>query len=363
VSWYSKIIVAQVWDVGTDGSFIDELNRVYELEYKRSMIINNEFQGMEERKYNIIQKLEDELWEAIGNVKGTLLSVFSTWLKSHALTNPEQWAQARFDGLDEKFGEEMYGEGGEEQILQSTISEYMEYKNPGGNKFDPYHRGPSLETGFSQIIQEMSSSPEMFPSLQPIQDLYIEGEREYLYNAASSDVDEINDRFNTEFEDTDTDGAMEFIENVDLSDLDISDYIYGTDMESFIRLMQQAGVSLGQFVTEINQNLIFPLWYGKWSQEGIDDTRAIVEDIYKRLQTDTRDIGQELASVNIAINTTHQTGDMLDYLEDYSEAGEYSDPKEIKQVMTQLSEGRSVPRWNKELREVGVKFKRQRKVK
>ena len=52
--------------------------------------------------------------------------------------------------------------------------------------------------------------------------------------------------------------------------------------------------------------------------------------------------------------TTHQTGDMIDHLENYSMEDEQPDAQSIKQMMDDLTAGKFIPEWDKQLKEIGV---------
>ena len=56
--------------------------------------------------------------------------------------------------------------------------------------------------------------------------------------------------------------------------------------------------------------------------------------------------------VNLAINATHQTGDMLDYISNYASGSGSS--SEMKGFLDEMSSGSKAEEWNEQLREIGV---------
>lgn len=63
---------------------------------------------------------------------------------------------------------------------------------------------------------------------------------------------------------------------------------------------------------------LFPIWKDYWESNGIKETIKIVRIIYNRIKkANINDIDKFLSEVNIAINTAHKTGKMIEYIEDY----------------------------------------------
>jgi hypothetical protein len=67
---------------------------------------------------------------------------------------------------------------------------------------------------------------------------------------------------------------------------------------------------------------------------------------------ESQPIGQALATINIVINSAHQTGDMLDYIANVTQ-----DSKgEIRRAMDLLSNATEFEEWDLDLREVGLQL-------
>ena len=87
---------------------------------------------------------------------------------------------------------------------------------------------------------------------------------------------------------------------------------------------------------------------------GIDTTRELAEEAYEGLVSANTFEEFHLA-LEVAIQTCHQNGSMLEYLEQYGGEEYGSDPSEIEDIMNELTEGKSNANWDKQLKEVGVK--------
>ena len=61
MNWYSFIKCAQVWETGDPDSFLGNIARLYELEYKYSMLTTRPFNGVPQRKENIINRLSENV--------------------------------------------------------------------------------------------------------------------------------------------------------------------------------------------------------------------------------------------------------------------------------------------------------------
>jgi len=112
------------------------------------------------------------------------------------------------------------------------------------------------------------------------------------------------------------------------------------------------------FIIELNQHIVFPLWYDYWSAQGIDETRAMVEKAYQSLQN-ASNIDEFHLALEVAIQTCHQNGSILDYLEEYGREEYGGDPQQIEDIMTELTEGFGLAAWDKQLRAIGVKVPRR----
>ena len=126
MNWYALFKLAQIWNVKSDGSFSSEIYSLYELEYKYSMVKNKPFDGLPQRRENILINLERELKIVIKYIKIPIIKAFEDWLASHAILTPKLWAQKRIE-LQEEYGDD------EERMLNNTIDEYYRYTGEIGD--------------------------------------------------------------------------------------------------------------------------------------------------------------------------------------------------------------------------------------
>ena len=346
MNWYGKIILSQIWE-SNGNEFEDELKTLYEMEYKLHALNNFQFNGMPKRRENIIERVEQRLEEAIDSIKDPLERTFEKWLKSHALLDSRTWAEQRMEPYYEE------DDRGEQDFLEGVVNEYKRYKN-NNQPWRSWGRSTDWDSAFSEMINEALAMEDKFPSLQKIKsvlgDVREEELREEFFSEGLEQFGEnyIGKPFATEEE------AEAYILDQS-SEIDLVDYIYGIGIEGFIHILSYNGISLNQFLIELNQNLVFPLWYNYWSAMGIDNTRENIEEIYKRLISDG-DLSTQSANINIALNTAHQNGEMIDYLESYGSSGGYGyiDSGNVKSVLDDLSSNKYVAEWNDQLEEIGV---------
>lgn len=116
----------------------------------------------------------------------------------------------------------------------------------------------------------------------------------------------------------------------------------------------KSDISLDEEVSFIfYKDYVFPLWYSKWSQKGIDQTRATVEKNFELLKNvNVNNVGQLMAVVNIGLNTAHQNGSMLEYFEqDYN-------ADRLAPLLGDLSQGRWNIMWDQQINELfGLPYK------
>jgi len=353
MNWYNRLKFAQIWNIESDGGFLDEVQKLYELEYKRSMIKQNPFKGVDKRKENILANIEKGVLEAIDVVREPLAQTLQQWLKSHALTDPDQWAKQRnkpgspFDNWDEYY--ESTSEGPISRIIR-VVDEYNDLTEKNSIGSAASLATPNWDRSFVQMMQENGSYH--FPSMKNITNTLIPDRQEMLIQELQSEgLEEFNRTMGTQF--ATEEEAEEYIYQATAEQLgiDASDLFDYYDLEGLAELADQNGL-LDNLIFDINKNIVFPAWYGKWSNEGIDDTREAVEQIYQELMS-AKTIDQIISAVNLALNAAHQTGDMIDYLEDYGNVeGSYG----TKQFLDNLSAGEYVEKWNEELRAIGVEI-------
>lgn len=347
MNWYKKIIYAQIWETDTDDSFEEVLQSFYELEYKYQSLKNFPFTGMPQRYENILEKVKDSLEDSMLKLKDVLVATFNGWLESHALTDPAQWAKKRMDpyGTGAYDYIESIGAG---EALGGVVGEYLDYKH---NK---QMHNENIEQGFSEMLSIALKEPEKYPSLQGLSDLYLRDQEE-RYNNELYDVgfetfgeNYVGQAFESE------EAAETWIEE-QIENFDLSEHVYDTGMEDFISSLQYSGMSPEQFIQDLNQNLVFPMWMDYWGAMGIEGTREMAEEAYEGLVS-ANSFEEFHQALEVAIQTCHQNGSMLEYLEQYGGEYNYSSPEMIEITMLELTEGKSNSEWDKQLKEIGVKI-------
>jgi hypothetical protein len=307
-------------------TFSSKIKEMYELEYKYSMMKNNVFVGNPQRKENMLSQLENKLRDVLIEIRKQLLETIGKWLTSHALLSPRTWAESRIKEYDDLSSAEQF---------QSMISEYSKYSGTNSNN------------GFTEMLNKSLNNLENYPSLKDflynsVLDSYMEIQKQEAYD----DLEDFNDHYGTSFDNVD-DAANWVDDNAQISS-DMIDSSFQGSSDLFAESAESYG-DLEEICLEFYTNLIFPLWYEYWSNEGIDETRETVETIYNNLENSSSDIGQFIASVNMGLNAVHQTGKMVNYLSE--DTGDW----EIERTLSYASEGNFVNKLNKELRMVGVK--------
>jgi hypothetical protein len=338
MNWYK---IAQIWRKGPHQTSFDEaIKFLYKLEYQRHILINKPFSGVPQRKENILKNIEQEIWNTIEIIKDPLIKTFGKWLESHALTNASVWAKQRNDKTSE-WGESSY------DSFQSLLSEYERYKET---------EKTSYNQTFREIIENISENIEFYPSLDNFLDLLEDDNKNMLYEDLNSlGYREFGEQFNKKFKSEKQ--ALDFIEKNNDTKGSFYNFAINYDEENFIDILSQ-NVNIDTFIEEIYSQQVFPLWFSYWQGQGIEETRENIQNIYNLLISNSPNIGDNLAIINSAINATHQTGNMIDYLEQYGNIELKTSTDNIIKLLDNLSNENSyIPKWNKELREIGVNTK------
>ena len=339
MNWYKRLKYAQVWEVESDESFTEELKAFYELEYKYQCLKNFPFEGMDQRYQNIFNKVKESLTYTMQNLKGTLMSTFSGWLESHAITDPAVWSAKRVD----PHGEGFMSSYDATEALEGIVGEYIRYSN--GGQYPAYNR-PNTETVFSNMLDQALSMENNFTSLQGVQNVIQEMDRERLTEDLYNDdfenfgMNERGEAFQSEEE------AMAYIEER-VGEASVQDYVSNFGKDELMSLLESQG-QMENFMIELNQYIVFPLWYAYWGAMGIDTTRELAQDAYDDLENANTFEEFHLA-LEVAIQTCHQNGSMLEYLEEYGGEEYGSDHLEIEDIMNELTVGKSNAEWDEQL--------------
>lgn len=304
MNWYKNIKFAQIWNVSTD-TFKDKFKAIYELEYKYQAINKNN-NIMPQRKENILNQIEKKLQEIIPEIKNTFLKVFEEWLQAHALLDPGQWAKARLEDFKEE---------GEFFQIDAALAELHRYAIGSVNYSE-------IRTDFMRNIDEYM---EKIPALQKIEEAIQEEYKENIINQLDKEeIEYFNEEHGTNFSATE-EGIDKAIEYIEKQNIGIELYTIISSLENLIAIANNLGL-FESLIIQIYKNLIFPHWYDYWQSQGIEKTRKNVENVYKTLQQNSNNIQEEIKKINIAFNTAHQTGNLIeDYLEQHIQESISSD--------------------------------------
>lgn len=295
MNWYK---LAQIWipEKPRNGDFLNNLENIYELEYKYSFIHSNP-NIFPKRRDNIIRNIEENFRESLGAVVEPMIKTFEEWLKEHALLDADAWAKKRVESDKER-------EDSEEYIIYNIEHDFYGYEERKKN-------GQNIYDIISFALQEYENMPNLKKLFECIGEEYIEGmEEDYNEEEIEQMKEEVkNPYFILEFvEDTYTPGKIH------------SRYYVSPDKRKnigFTNLLDNNYCESNKdgIFYEIYRYGAFPKWIERWKPRGIFETRKKIESAYNELKTVyNMPMKFAVAAINIALNIQHQTGSMLDYL-------------------------------------------------
>lgn len=255
---------------------------------------------------NILKNLSNSIVKVGESVKSQLVDVFEMWLSSHALTNPKAWASARVREDEDADGQ---------QLIENAIYELKRYEEYGP-KVNPFM---AIYNQINQLGRIQEDAREWLINEDPeiLTEVYGMPVGADVYDWASSY--QIDDPLGLM-------GISNFEEIPDAVNPDVAMLLY--------------------------EYVVFPRWYGKWSSEGIDETRETVENNFKVLQSaNPHNVGEFISAINIGLNTVHQNGSMLEYLQG-------ADDRAIRNELKLLSNGAYTDEWNDEIESLFTPEKR-----
>ena len=323
MNWFIPLKLAQAWNTKwKDTHFLEDMVKtIYEIEYKLHMIQTKPFEGLPQRKENIITKLEKELELVSKKLQQIFVNVFEGWLKEHAILSPRTWAKQRVKTALEIFDTDF------KALIDDFVFELQRYADMN---VDLFKLSPTLErVAGRQLLKEYKNILK--------EDLKDMGWKEFAEIYRLESKEDVKNFFkNIKKED-----AIEWFQDIgDDTYLDIID-----------KIIEEKEGLLEKVLIELYQNALFPVWFNKWEAEGITQTRQTIENIYQKLKNTNQNNTKELiGTINIAINASHQTGSMTDYFENIYDV-EY-----FLGLLEDLTQGQFIEEWNNELKNIGVKI-------
>lgn len=332
MSWYNLAKFSQIWNVEYRSDSVQScLESLYQLTYKYQQVQIQRFKGYPKRQENILIGLEKQARQVIASLVDMLIPVFEKWLENHALTNPKAWAANMMRIQDES-------DGSSPAAIVDMINGFS-YGGVGGprdrHKVDATYVAEQLDF--------------------PIKNRQATAFAQWFHHA-KVDIREA-DEDNREEEDMRSEEQIEAY----YRDMDFSEYFstyWNNDWETFLTRAAEF-TDIHEFAAEIAEFALFPAWYEYWQQQGIDETRDRLEKAYQMLkQVTSQPIGQALATINIVINTCHQTGDMLDYIVEETNDNKASLYRAMNNLSGLTHSSPEMKAWNKDLRQVGTNVPR-----
>lgn len=318
----------------------------YELEYKHSMLTTQRFEGLPQRYDNTLKIIQEKAKEVNRLLADTFIHTFNYYLKVHDLSSAKRWAynQTYIDG--EGHMVDRLGFDDALSVLEQTYERYIDNVDV-------------IETLIRELLLSGKSK-----SAKGLLDYAVMIQNESMKATLEDGVEEFNDVYESfiknKFENYDD--AEEWIDfNFSEFDKDFIN-IHGSIENAIaecVYLLEEFDIFgdtdiLAQYVDPVEfinegfEIIVFPAWSRYWISRGLKSVITNVQMVLKELkQLDRIQIGKQFAVINIATNTTHQTGSIMDYYGDlfniYS-----SDLKKLSNYNTRV--------WDKELEEIGVRF-------
>jgi hypothetical protein len=262
----------------------ENLQIMYEWEYKRS-VVEQDRNMLPQRKENMLNMIDKQIIPVLNKIIDSLLYVFRDWLDKHAILNPMLWAEKRFDG-------DMLEVEDPKTILENIKYQYKEYSSDKGRDFENQFFKSNLEylqSDLKLILDDIINNN--------IEDLEYYKERE--------DEESIQKQEET----------INYLQNIDLSNEEDRLRFYQEYLDESMEFNISNNSNFKNMCINFMAKVLFPLWFNKWKEEGIVETRRNIEDLYKNLKKSKRfPFKEKITAIHLALNSTHQTGDMMDYI-------------------------------------------------
>lgn len=309
----------------------ENLEALYELEYKYSMLRTKSFAGVPQRRENMLERLEAVAYNLAETIAQQVLEVFNEWLDGHAIGDAAEWSDARVRELEEKeYGEIVTGDelASGIQTAWQEFDRYAYYKGKGA-PFSPYQTGPRVRgPDDSEVVQAMREGK--LPSLQVVAETLMKEENEQ--NADEENFEPYDD-------------SVDFLEGSLDGFGSLHALVEGLDWH-YIE------ASSAELLRELYRAFVFPVWWAYWEPRGIVKARKRVEEAtgtLEAIESNARQfpVQQLFGRMNEIVNVAHQTGGMVDHLEERY--------KIDAAFLQELSE-RDTSDWDEELTEIGVKL-------
>lgn len=313
ISLKEQRLLEWVEDINANDDLYDELKVMYEWEYKYNTLKQGFTARNEKRLQKVLDLIERKLNPILNSIIEKLSEVFKDWIDGHALTDPNLWAKKRIANTVEREGFDP------PYILEGIKAEYGRYSNYEKNFYSEAFKASYL--AFEDILNDLKD--------RTIEDI------QYSLEQSEEEGDE-DDSEQYKLD-------LEYHENLNLKDYEeASNFIetYYGDYKTFIESYADEDILI-----DIQEKLVFPVWYKYWKMQGIDKTKKRIEGTYKDLihSEHEKDLSKKIMYINIALNESHQTGSMRQYIESMWDVSE----KQLEDLSN--IDKKTLEDWNKEV--------------
>ena len=252
--------------------------------------------------------------------------VFESWLSGHALLSPRTWAEARTD--------EDYG--GESKIKEA-FGEWVRYAHdPDGRisvdakvkKYSSEFYSKVFIAVYDQIDDQVY---EYAKEMHEADKANFEYDLTHAYR--DEDKKEAQEKLNRHGDFEGFSNAKEALDYIENSYGDAKDYL------------DSIAIRDTEIAITANEKVVFPVWFEHWEAEGIVETRENVQKVYDNLITSQNepDMSKKMMNINIALNTSHQTGSMMEYVNE-----RFGVSKDDLDELSNIGEDK-IAEWDKEI--------------
>lgn len=299
-------LLESIQSISVSSELYDNLYTMYEWEYKLS-VLKRKFQKMQKRRFdNIILQIHKKLKPILDHITDKLAYVFKKWLDTHAITSPRTWAERRAEEIVDNYDVK--------NLLRHPFYEYTRYTTPKGN----------TKTAFVQKVLEALEGTHFFDEMVDLE---------------LSDLED-------QVEGTRDEEDIEYYKSV-IQMLNTDPVEYYAEIMTFDVLNTYINPDL---LIKVYEKVVFPVWFKHWKAKGIVQTRKGVEKAYNDLEKSytEKDLSKRIMYINIALNTQHQTGSMMEYIEGLYDVSE----KDLNHLSNM--DNKEIQEWEKEIIELGV---------
>jgi len=309
-------------DIDPSKNLEENLETIYEWEYKYHKILQSQ-KTNPYRKEKLLNTIEQQMRPVVDRIIEDLSDVFRDWLSKHAILNPREWAEARVD-MDEF-------EAYDPETTLGTVK--YEYETLGGKNFEINFFKENKEY-FKRFFEEVRSD---------IINMYYDDLEYYIEHEDTEEIERMQQVID-DLENMDLDNEEDFNRFIN-EYYPIDEYMDEGSLSDQISNHPKLYSMLVNFLAD----KVFPLWFAKWEDQGIEQTRESIEEIYNELeQAKNSSFRKVLSVINKALNAAHQTGPMMDYISD-----RYEISSDLLNNLSNLGKN-EIDAWNRDLTEIGV---------